>query len=167
MFKTLKLKDFGKIALSTAISTSIVFILVAAGQLFSWVISYAQIPQMLTSTVLGTNPSALRILITVTLFFLVACMFVDSLVAIIILSPIFYPIAMQAGIDPVHLGIAITLQAAIGSVSPPFGCNIFTGCAIFHRPYLDIVKGMPVFLFLEAVVTACVILFPQLSLFLL
>ena len=167
VFKTLKLKDFGKIALSTAVSTSIVFILVAAGQLFSWVISYAQIPQMLTSSVLGTSPSALRILITVTLFFLVACMFVDSLVAIIILSPIFYPIAMQAGIDPVHLGIAITLQAAIGSVSPPFGCNIFTGCAIFHRPYLDIVKGMPVFLFLEAVVTACVILFPQLSLFLL
>ena len=167
MFKTLKLKDFGKIALSTAISTSIVFILVAAGQLFSWVISYAQIPQMLTSSVLGTSPSALRILITVTLFFLVACMFVDSLVAIIILSPIFYPIAMQAGIDPVHLGIAITLQAAIGSVSPPFGCNIFTGCAIFHRPYLDIVKGMPPFLIMEAIVTVCVILFPQLSLFLL
>lgn len=167
VFRTLKLKDFGRIALSTAVSTSIVFILVSAGQLFSWVISYAQIPQMLTSSVLGTSPSALRILITVTLFFLVACMFVDSLVAIIILSPIFYPIAMQAGIDPVHLGIAITLQAAIGSVSPPFGCNIFTGCAIFHRPYLDIVKGMPVFLFLEAVVTACVILFPQLSLFLL
>jgi C4-dicarboxylate transporter DctM subunit len=167
IFKTLKLKDIGRIALSTAISTSVVFILVAGGQLFSWVISYAQIPQMLTSAVLGVNPSALRILITVTLFMLVSCMFVDSLVAIIILSPIFFPVAMQAGIDPIHLGICITLQAAMGSVTPPFGCNIFTGCAIFHRPYFDIIKGMPPYLIMELIVTAVVILFPQLSLFLL
>ena len=167
VFKTLKLRDIGRIALSTAVSTSIVFVLVAGGQLFSWVISYAQIPQMLTGSLLGADPSALRILVTVTVFFLIACMFVDSLVAIIILSPIFFPIAVRAGINPTHLGIVITLQAAIGSVSPPFGCNIFTGCAIFHRPYLDIVKGIPPFLIMEAIVTICVILFPQLSLFLL
>ena len=129
IFKTIKLKDIKRIALSTAVSTSIVFILVAGGQLFSWVISFAKIPQMM-----GANPSATRILVTVTLFFFIAGMFVDSLVAIIILSPIFYPIAMLAGIDPIHLGIVITLQAAIASVSPPFGCNIFTACAIFNRP---------------------------------
>lgn len=167
VFRTLKFKDIFRIALSTAVSTSIVFVLVAGGQLFSWVISYAQIPQMLTGSLLGADPSALRILVTVTIFFLIACMFVDSLVAIIILSPIFFPIAVRAGINPTHLGIVITLQAAIGSVSPPFGCNIFTGCAIFHRPYLDIVKGIPPFLIMEAIVTICVILFPQLSLFLL
>lgn len=167
IFKTLKLKDIGRIAVSTAVSTSVVFILVAGGQLFSWVISYAQIPQMLTKTVLGVDPSAVRILITVTLFMLVSCMFVDSLVAIIILSPIFYPVAMSAGINPIHLGIVITLQAAMGSVTPPFGCNIFTGCAIFHRPYFDIIKGMPPYLILELVVTAIVIVCPQLSLFLL
>ena len=167
IFKTLKLKDISRIALSTAVSTSVVFILVAGGQLFSWVISYAQIPQMMTTAVLGTNPSALRILVTVTAFMLVACMFVDSLVAIIILSPIFYTVAMKAGINPIHLGIVITLQAAMGSVTPPFGCNIFTGCAIFHRPYFDIIKGMPPYLIMELIVTVVVILCPQLSLFLL
>ena len=167
IFKTLKLKDISRIALSTAVSTSVVFILVAGGQLFSWVISYAQIPQMMTTALLGTNPSALRILVTVTAFMLVACMFVDSLVAIIILSPIFYTVAMKAGINPIHLGIVITLQAAMGSVTPPFGCNIFTGCAIFHRPYFDIIKGMPPYLIMELIVTVVVILCPQLSLFLL
>ena len=167
IFKTLKLKDISRIALSTAVSTSVVFILVAGGQLFSWVISYAQIPQMMTTAVLGTNPSALRILVTVTAFMLVACMFVDSLVAIIILSPIFYTVAMKAGINPIHLGIVITLQAAMGSVTPPFGCNICTGCAIFHRPYFDIIKGMPPYLIMELIVTVVVILCPQLSLFLL
>ena len=122
---------------------------------------------MLTSVILGTDPSAIRILITVTVFFFIGCMFVDSLVVIIILSPIFFPIAMQAGINPIHLGIIVTLQAAIGSVSPPFGCNIFTGCAIFNKPYAEIVRGLPPYLIMLVIVSIVVILFPQLSLFLL
>lgn len=167
VYRNVKAKDLQKIALSTAVVTCAVFILVAGGQLFSWVISYAKIPQMLTSTILGVDPSALKILVTVTIFFFIGCMFVDSLVVIIILSPIFFPLAMKAGIDPIHLGIIITLQAAIGSVSPPFGCNIFTGCAIFNRPYGDIVKGLPPYLIMLMFITLIVILCPQLSLFLL
>ncbi|MEA5084824.1 MAG: TRAP transporter large permease [Lachnospiraceae bacterium] len=167
VFKTVKLKDLHKIALSTGVVTCAVFILVSGGQLFSWVISYAKIPQMLTTAILGTDPTALKILITVTIFFFIGCMFVDSLVVIIILSPIFYPLAIRAGINPIHLGIIITLQAAIGSVSPPFGCNIFTGCAIFNRPYLDIVKGIPPYLIMLILITIVVITCPQLSLFLL
>ena len=167
VYRTIKLQDLHRIALSTAVVTSAVFILVASGQLFSWVISYAQIPQMLTSAILGTDPSALRILITVTVFFFIGCMFVDSLVVIIILSPIFYPLAIQAGIDPIHLGILITLQAAIGSVSPPFGCNIFTACAIFNKPYAKIVKGLPPYMVMLILITIVVIAFPQLSLFML
>ncbi len=167
IYRSITIKDLYKIALSTGVTTSVVFILVAGGQLFSWVIAYAQIPQMLTTAILGTDPSAIKILITVTIFFFIGCMFVDSLVVIIILSPIFFPIAMQAGINPVHLGIIVTLQAAIGSVSPPFGCNIFTGCAIFKKPYLDIVKGLPPYIIMLAIVSIVVIMFPQLSLFLL
>ncbi len=167
VFRSIRVRDLHKIALSTAVVTCAVYILVAGGQLFSWVISYAKIPQMLTGAILGTDPSAIKILVTVTVFFFVGCMFVDSLVVIIILSPIFFPLAMQAGIDPTHLGIVITLQAAIGSVSPPFGCNIFTGCAIFNRPYLDIVKGIPPYLIMLIAITVIVIAFPQLSLFLL
>jgi len=167
IFRTVKVKDLHRIGLSTAVVTCAVYILVAGGQLFSWVISYAKIPQMLTTAILGTDPTALKILVTVTVFFFIGCMFVDSLVCIIILSPIFFPLAMKAGIDPIHLGIIITLQAAIGSVSPPFGCNIFTGIAIFNRPYLDIVKGIPPYLAMLIAVTVIVILCPQLSLFLL
>jgi len=167
VFRTIKLKDLHKIALSTAVVTCAVFILVSGGQLFSWVISYAKIPQLLTTAILGATPSALKILVTVTIFFFIGCMFVDSLVVIIILSPIFFPLAMKAGINPIHLGIVITLQAAIGSISPPFGCNIFTGCAIFNRPYLDIVKGIPPYLIMLLVITVIVIVCPQLSLFLL
>ena len=167
IYRSIKITDLYRISLSTAVVTCAVFILVAGGQLFSWVISYAQIPQMLTSVILGSDPSAIRILVTVTVFFFIGCMFVDSLVVIIILSPIFYPVAMQAGIDPIHLGIVITLQAAVGSISPPFGCNIFTACAIFNKPYIEIVKGLPPYIIMCVIISAVVILFPQLSLFLL
>lgn len=167
IYRTVGLKDLYRIALSTATVTSAVFVLVAGGQLFSWVISYAQIPQVLTDAVLGASPSALRIMITVTIFFFIGCMFVDSLVVIIILSPIFYPLAIQAGIDPIHLGILITLQAAVGSISPPFGCNIFTACAIFNKPYATIVKGLPAYMIMMIIITVIVIAFPQLSLFML
>lgn len=164
LFKTIKFKDFEKIALSTAVVTSSVFILVAAGQLFSWVISYARIPQMLTSALLGPDPSKTLILVLVTIFFAVGCCFVDSIVVILIVTPIFFPVAMNAGIHPIHLGIVVTLQAAIGSITPPFGCNIFTASAIFDRPFLTVVKGLWPYLGMLAVISVLIIFFPWLSL---
>ncbi len=164
VFRTIKFKDLPDIALSTAVVTSTVFILVAGGQLFSWVISYAQIPQMLTTSLLGPDPSQLLILTLVTLFVAIGCMFVDSIVVIIVVAPIFYPVAMRAGIHPIHLGIIVTLQAAIGSITPPFGCNIFTACAIFKKPFLTVVRGLGPYLLILLVMSILVIVFPWISL---
>ncbi|MDR7869699.1 MAG: TRAP transporter large permease [Tissierellaceae bacterium] len=147
IFKTIKLKDITEIALSTAVVTSVVFILVAAGAATSWVLSLARIPQVLAETVLGVNPSAFKVLAMVSIFFFVACMFTDQLVAIIILAPMFVGPAAAAGIDPIHLGIVVTMQAAIGSCTPPFGCNIFTASAVFNKPYLTVIrKTVPYFI---------------------
>lgn len=164
IFKSIKLKDFKDIALSTAVVTTAVFILVAAGSLFSWAISYARIPQIITEAVLGVNPSAIKILLTVTVFFYVAGMFVDSIVAIVILTPIFFPMAIQAGIHPIHLGIIVTLQAAIASISPPFGCNIFTACAIFDQPFYNVVKRLPAYLIMLIIISLLIVFIPELSL---
>lgn len=166
IFKSIKFKDFHSIALSTAVVTTAVFVLVGAGSLFSWAISYARIPQMLTESILGVDPSALKILLTVTIFFYIAGMFVDSIVAIVILTPIFFPLAVAAGIHPVHLGIIVTLQAAIASISPPFGCNIFTACAIFDVPFLKAVRGLPAYLIMLVVISVLVIFVPEISLLL-
>lgn len=164
VFKSIKFKDIKDIALSTAIVTTAVFVLVAAGSLLSWAISYARIPQMISQAVLGTTPSAVRVLVTVTIFFFVAGMFVDSIVAIVILTPIFFPMAMQAGVHPIHLGIIVTLQAAIASISPPFGCNIFTACAVFDVPFLTVIRRLPAYLIMLVIISALIIFFPQLSL---
>lgn len=166
LFKSIKFKDFKSIALSTAVVTTAVFVLVGAGSLLSWAISYARIPQMITSSVLGVDPSAMKVLIIVTIFFFIAGMFVDSIVAIVILTPIFFPVAMAAGIHPIHLGIIVTLQAAIASISPPFGCNIFTACAIFDRPFLTVVRRLPAYLAMLLFLSILIIVFPQISLLL-
>ncbi|MCG8485602.1 MAG: TRAP transporter large permease [Clostridia bacterium] len=163
VYKTVKLSDLYSIALSTGVMTATVFILISAGQAFTWMITYLQIPQMLTTAVLGVDPSAAKIIIVVTLFFFVSCMFVDQIVAMLILLPIFFPVAMQAGIDPIYLGIIVSVQAAIGSVTPPFGSNIFVACAAFDKPYLKIIKGLPVYLFMFFIVSLLIMLVPEIS----
>ncbi len=165
IFKTVKIKDLPSIALSTGLVTAAVFILVAGGQAFSWTISYAKIPQLITASVLGTAPSALKVLFTVNIFYFIGCMFVDPIVVIIILTPIFYPIALQAGIDPIHLGIIITLQSAIGSATPPFGCDIFTACAVFDKPYLKVIRRTPPYIIMLIGISIIMIFFPGIALF--
>jgi len=66
----------------------------------------------------------------------------------------------------VHVGIIITLQVAIGSATPPFGCDIFTAIAVFKRPYLEVIRGTPPFILILLSVAVLLILFPQIALFL-
>jgi tripartite ATP-independent transporter DctM subunit len=163
IFKTLTLRDIYKISLSTATITAAIFILIAAGQAFSWLITYLQIPQILVDMFLGPNPSQLAVLYIVTIFFFIACMFVDQVVAFLILLPIFFPVAMQAGIHPIHLGIVVSIQSAIGGVSPPFGVNIFTACAAFDESYLKVLKGLPAYMIMYLIISLLSIHVPIMS----
>lgn len=165
IFRTINIKEIPNIALSTGMVTCAVFILVAGGTAFSWIISFARIPQMFTANLLGPDPTALMVLFWITIFYFIGCMFVDQLIVIIILTPIFYPAAVAAGIDPIHMGIIITIQAAIGSITPPFGCNIFTACAIFNKSYWDVVKGIWPYMAILILVSVVMIFFPDVALF--
>lgn len=167
IFRTIKITQVPKIALSTGLVTSAVFILVAAGQAFSWLISRARIPQMAADAILSFEPSALQILFIVALFFFIGCMFVDPIVVILILTPIFYPIAMTADIDPIHLGVVIVFQAALGSATPPFGVDIFTASAVFNKSYLDVIRGTPPYIIILLLCSVLIIVFEEISLFLL
>jgi C4-dicarboxylate transporter, DctM subunit len=85
---------------------------------------------------------------------------------ILVLVPIFAPIVDAIGLDPVLVGTIVTLQVAIGSATPPFGCDIFTAIAIFKRPYLDVIRGTPPFVLMLLLASALLIIFPQIALFL-
>jgi tripartite ATP-independent transporter DctM subunit len=167
IYRQVKMSQIPEIALSTGMITAVVFILVAAGMAFSWMISFAQIPSLLLGDMLtaaSQHPYQLLILISVAYF--VGCMFVDPIVVILVLTPIFAPAIATAGLDPVHVGTLVVLQAAIGSATPPFGCDIFTAVAIFRRPYLEVIRGTPPFVAILLLSTALLIIFPQIALFL-
>ncbi|WP_252313613.1 TRAP transporter large permease [Sinobaca sp. H24] len=167
IYRSIKIMEIPKVALSTGLVTSAVFILVAGGQAFAWAIQFARIPQLITDTFLSGDPGPIYVLLIVSIFFFIGCMFVDPIVVILILTPIFYPAAMQAGVDPVHLGIVITFQAALGSATPPFGVDIFTASAVFNRSYMDTIRGTPPFIVMMVLIGIIVIIFEPLSLFLL
>ena len=93
-------------------------------------------------------------------------MFIDSVVAIMVITPIIFPLAKSVGVDPIVLGTIVTAQAALGGITPPFGCNIFTAVAVFRRPYLEVVRNLPVFIILTMLMSIMLIHFPEISLFL-
>jgi tripartite ATP-independent transporter DctM subunit len=166
VFKSIRLRDLPDIALSTGAITSVVFILIAAGAAFSWTLSFAQVPQTILAAIGLKDASPLMTLLVINLAFFIGCMFVDSIVVILILVPIFAPLIKATGLDPVLVGVLITLQVAIGAATPPFGCNLFTAIAVFRRPFMEVVRGVPPFLFILLVVTGLLVFFPQIALFL-
>ncbi|AFG38277.1 TRAP transporter large permease [Spirochaeta africana] len=166
VYRTLKWKALVKSALDTGIITGVVFVLVGAGQAFSWFISFLRIPQQVMPMLIGTDPTQMQIILLVVVSYFIMCMFVDPIVAIFVLSPIFQPYVISLGIDPVFLGTLVVLQATIGSATPPFGCDIFTAQLIFRRPYWEVIRHTPPFTLIEIGVTALIIIFPQIVLFL-
>ncbi|MFV8572053.1 TRAP transporter large permease [Marinobacter sp. SBS5] len=166
VFRSLKLNDIYRIAKSTGLITAVVFILVAVGNGFSWIISFAQIPQAILESVGVNEAGPVGVLIAICIAFFIACMFVDPIVVILVLTPIFAPAIQSTGLDPVLVGVLITLQVAIGSATPPFGCDIFTAIAIFKRPYLEVIRGTPPFIFMLVAAAGLIIAFPQIALFL-
>jgi tripartite ATP-independent transporter DctM subunit len=166
VFRTMKLAYFYATALSTGLVTAVVFILVGAGAAFAWVLSYAQVPQQILGMIGIADMGQYGVLFVISIAFFVGCMFVDPIVVILILVPIFAPVVNKVGLDPVLVGTIITLQCAIGSATPPFGCDIFTAIAIFKRPYFEVVKGTPPFIFILLSVAVAMVFFPEIALYL-
>jgi C4-dicarboxylate transporter DctM subunit len=166
IFRTMKVTDLYQVALSTGMVTAVVFILVGAGAAFAWVLSFAQIPQQILGGLGIDEMGQTGVLVTIAIAFFIGCMFVDPIVVILIFVPIFAPVVEKTGLDPILVGTLIVLQAAIGSATPPFGCDIFTAVAVFKRPYLEVIRGTPPFVIMLLTVSVLMIFFPQVALFL-
>ncbi|OKH88810.1 TRAP transporter large permease [Thalassospira sp. TSL5-1] len=166
IFRSVKWHELLEIARSTGLITAVVFILVGAGTTFSFVISFAQIPQAVIGALALDTAGPYTILFAISIAFFIGCMFVDPIVVILVLTPIFMPLVNNAGIDPILVGTLVTLQVAIGSATPPFGCDIFTAIAIFRRPYAEVIKGTPPFICMLLLVAVLLIFFPQIATFL-
>ncbi|ART62606.1 TRAP transporter large permease [Kushneria marisflavi] len=167
IYRQVRIRELGSLALSTGMITAVVFILVAIGAAFSQALATAGVPQQILGPIIESiGDSQFLALLLIAVAFFIGCMFVDPIVVILILVPIFKPLVQSTGLDPVHVGVIVTLQAAIGSATPPFGCDIFTAIAVFRRPYLEVIRGTPPFILVLLLATLILIVFPQISLLL-
>ncbi len=167
VYRSLGLRDLLEVARSTGVITAVVFILVASGQALAYTLSFAQIPQELIGPLIGAvghNPELALLAIAVIYF--IGCMFLDPVVVILVVTPLVAPLVAATGLDPVLVGVVVVLQAAIGSATPPFGCDLFTAMAVFRRPYLEVIRGTPPFILILLFATVMLVYFPQIALFL-
>ncbi len=156
VYKEMKWSDLPEIFYKSALSTAGIMLIMALAALFAWVMTYAKIPQTILNVSLSVTHSKNLILLVVNVIVLIAGMFMESGAIQYILVPIALPIAIELGVDPVHFGIILATNLAIGMLTPPFGVTLFTGARTFNTSIQDIIKEvMP---FLAALIVALMII---------
>lgn len=165
VYRNFSLRDLFKIIENSAISTSIIFILLALGGLLSFFVTLAQVPTQITNFLTAIDAGPITFLIIVNICFLIAGMFIDPNSALLILVPPFFPVATALGIDPVHFGMIVTMNISLGMITPPFGLDIFVASSTLNKPVLTIIHGVWPFVFVNIVVLLIITYIPGISLF--
>ena len=148
-----------------AVITSSVLLIVAMASIFAWLLTYLQIPQQLAQTITSITDSRLGILFILAAFALICGFFIDTLPALIILTPILGPIAFSAGIDPLQFGMMLVLNLTIGMITPPVGPVLFVIATVGRLKLEGLSVAVLPLLFAELVVLLLVILVPEISTF--
>lgn len=130
IYKDLKFKDLPNVILSAALTTATVLIIVGTATTFGRILTIEQIPIKLASAIIGFSDSKIVILLLINILLLFVGCFMETLAAVIILAPILLPVAVKIGVDPVHFGIIMVVNLAIGFMTPPLGVNLFVTCGI-------------------------------------
>lgn len=166
VYRELTIKELIKSAKRSVVVASMVMFVIANAKIFSWYLTFEQIPTQVASFVMEYATTPLLVLIAITLILLLVGMFMDPSAAILILVPLFLPIALEMGIDPVHFGIIMIVNLSIGMLTPPFGLNLFVASGISQLSLSEVTKGVVPFI-LVLIITLLIITFiPQLSTFL-
>ena len=166
VYKELKLKDIVKICTKSAVSSSIILFIMAAAGPFGWLMATQNVPQLFASTLLGitSNPIVILLLIMFLLLFLGTFMETNSV--IILLTPMLLPVVTSLGIDPIHFGVIMILNLAIGGTTPPLAVCLFTTTRILNIKIEDTFPDVLYVVGVMTIVLILVTLIPDLALFL-
>lgn len=148
-----------------AVITSSVFLIVAMASIFAWMLTYLQIPQELAKAIASISQEKLVVLLILAAFTLVCGFFIDTLPALIILTPVLGPIAASAGIDPLQFGMMLVLNLTIGMITPPVGPVLFVISTVGGLKLEALSRAVLPLLLAELFVLLLVILVPGISTF--
>ncbi len=130
LYGELKIRDLPEILTKTIISTSAIMIIISAAALFSFLITRSGLPNEIAAWFKEIFESRIAFLLAVNFLLLVVGMFIETSAAILVLAPILTPIAISYGVDPVHFGLIIVVNLALGMITPPLGVNLFAACTV-------------------------------------
>ncbi len=166
IYKEISIKDIRPILVESSSTIAIVMLLIAVSISMSWVLSYENIPQAVTQALLGLSDNKIMVIILINIILLVVGIFMDMTPAVLIFTPIFLPVVIALGIDPVHFGIIMVLNLCIGLCTPPVGAVLFIGVGVAKTTIQKVIRPLiPLFL---AMILALILVsvFPELSLWL-
>ena len=162
-YKELKWSEIPEILKKVAITCGMVFFLVSTSSAFGWIMAYEHIPQSIAAGISTITRDPIYVILIVNLFILIIGFFMDMAASILILTPIFLPIAVGIGMDTVHFGIMLLLNLSIGLVHPPVGTALFVGCAIAKCSLESTVKAILLFIPVLIVVLLLVTFIPAVT----
>ncbi|MEQ5791565.1 TRAP transporter large permease subunit [Muricauda sp. NFXS6] len=166
IYKEISIKDIRPILVESSSTIAIVMLLIAVSISMSWVLSYENIPQAVTQALLGLSNNKIMVIILINIILLIVGIFMDMTPAVLIFTPIFLPVVIALGIDPVHFGIIMVLNLCIGLCTPPVGAVLFIGVGVAKTTIQKVIRPLiPLFL---AMILALILVsvFPELSLWL-
>jgi C4-dicarboxylate transporter DctM subunit len=154
IYKDLKLKDVLPIFYSSAKVTANIMFIIANASLLAWVLTSEGVPQKIVETLLSISDNTILIFVLINFTILVIGLFMETAAILVILVPLFLPVVTSLGMDPVHFGIIVTINTAIGLATPPFGVCLFTASSVGNVSLQKLSK----YIFLPIVVMIIVLL---------
>ena len=164
IYRELRPRDLGRLFVRTAVNAALVIFMIAAANVFGWVIVYEEVPQRLAAFLTTVTADPFLFLLLVNLCLLVVGMVIDGIAALILVTPILLPIAMsQYGIDPFHFGVVISLNLVLGLLTPPVGVGLYIASAMSGVAPFTIFRALWPFLAAVAAVLVLLSYWPALS----
>ena len=164
--RDISLKEVPEVLVDSARVTAMLMFIIANAFLFAFVLTTLQIPQHISESIISLGLSPWAFLLAVNLLLLLAGNFMEPSSVILILAPILFPIAMDLGIDPVHLGIIMVVNLEIGMVTPPVGLNLFVTASVAGMSIERVIVAAVPWLLILLIVLAIVTYVPIISLYL-
>ncbi|MGY6568229.1 MAG: TRAP transporter large permease [Salinarimonas sp.] len=165
IYRAISFADLLAVLRRSVIASAIIMFVIAAAGLFSFLITRAGVPAAIGAWISQVISDPMTFLLVVNLFLFIVGMFIETSAAIIVLAPILVPVAIAFGVDPVHFGLIMVVNLALGMITPPFGVNLFAACQVANVPLERIIKHLVPFVFVVIACLAVVTYVPSVTLF--
>lgn len=163
IYRALTLKDLYSVLLNSAKTTGMIIFMIGVSAILSWIMSFTKIPTLMAEGLMGITSSKILIMLLMNIIMLIMGCIMDPTPAILIFTPIFLPVAMKLGYSVIHFGVIMVFNFCIGTITPPVGPILFTGCKIANTKIENVIGRLMPFFLMEGVLLLLITFVPAIS----